>query len=184
MDTNTVGAADFAHSALICNTQVGQDDVLFAPRATFHFECLDADGQVKWTETVSNLVTNVGKNDIVDKYLKGATYTAAWYLVLKGAGTIAAADTLASHSGWTELNPYASTNRPSITWGTTSGGSNTSSAVSISINATAVIAGAGIGTSQAVATTSGTLYNMSDFGASRSVASGDTLNVTITVSVT
>ena len=155
-------------------------DALEAPAMVFEIECVGPDGQVKWRETVRNLVMTAGKTDIIDKYLKGSAYTAAWYLILKGAGSIAAGDTLASHAGWTEVTPYAG-NRPGITWGTTSGGSNMATAVAISINATATVAGAGCCTVNTG--TSGVLYNMSDFAASRSVASGDTLNVTPTLSV-
>ncbi len=155
-------------------------DALPAPSMVFDIECIGPDGEVKWRETVRNLVTTPGKTDIIDKYLKGSGYTAAWYLILKGAGSIAAADTLASHAGWTESTPYAG-NRPTITWGTTSAGSNTATAVAITINATATVAGAGCCTVNTG--TSGVLYNMSDFAASRSVASGDTLNVTPTLSV-
>lgn len=155
-------------------------DALPAPSMVFDIECIGPDGEVKWRETVHNLVTTPGKTDIIDKYLKGSGYTAAWYLILKGAGSIAAADTLASHAGWTESTPYAG-NRPAITWGTTSAGSNTATAVAITINATATVAGAGCCTVNTG--TSGVLYNMSDFAASRSVASGDTLNVTPTLSV-
>ena len=105
-------------------------DALEAPAMTFEIECVGPDGQVKWRETVRNLVMTAGKTDIIDKYLKGSAYTAAWYLILKGAGSIAAGDTLASHGGWTESTPYSG-NRPAITWGTTSGGSNTATAVSL-----------------------------------------------------
>lgn len=134
----------------------------------------------KWREKVRNLVMTAGKTDIVDKYFKGSSYTAAWFMGLKGAGTIAAGDTLASHAGWSEVTPYSG-NRPGITWGSTSSGSNTASAVSYSITGTSTVAGAFICT---VATgTSGVLYSCSDFAASRNVASGDTLNVTPTESV-
>lgn len=134
----------------------------------------------KWRETVRNLVMTAGKTDIVDKYFKGSAYTAGWFMGLKGAGTIAAGDTLASHAGWTEVTPYSG-NRPGITWGTTTSGSNTATAVSYTINATATVAGAFICTVNTG--TSGILYSASDFAASRSVASGDTLNVTPTESV-
>ena len=155
-------------------------DSISAPSIKYKIECFDRDGKLKWVETVKNLVTTAGKTDIVDKYLKGSSYTAAWYLILKGAGTIAAGDTLASHAGWSEVTPYSG-NRPAITWGTTSGGANTATAVSISINATSTVAGAGL--SSVNSGTSGVLYSMSDFAASRSVVSGDTLNVTPTISV-
>jgi hypothetical protein len=155
-------------------------ELIKAPKITYHFECFDRDGNLKWEEVIENLVTTAGKSDLIDKYLKGSSYTAAWYLGLKGAGSAAAGDTLASHAGWSELTPYAG-NRPAITWGTTSSGSNTASAVSISINATATVAG---GFTATVNTgTSGVLYSVGDFSVSRGVASGDTLNVTPTLSV-
>lgn len=152
-----------------------------APAFTYAVECVGPDGKLKWREEFHNLVTTVGKNDIIDKYFKGSAYTAAWYLGLKGAGSAAVGDTLASHAGWAEVTPYAG-NRPAITFGTTSGGSNTASSVSYTINATATVAGAFL--SSVNTGTSGILYSAGDFAASRGVASGDTLNVTPTVSQT
>lgn len=151
-----------------------------APSITYRVECFDADGKLKWTEEFENLVTTAGKTDIVDKYLKGSGYTAAWYLGLKGTGLAAAGDTLVSHAGWTEITSYTG-NRQAITWGTTSSGSNTASAVSFSITGTATVAGAF--TSTVATGTAGVLYSAGDFAASRSVVSGDTLNVTSTISV-
>lgn len=149
-----------------------------APRMRYDFEHVRG-GSVLARWTAWNLVTTVGKTDIIDKYLKGSSYTASWYMGLKGSGSAAAGDTLASHSGWSELTPYSGS-RPAITWGTTSGGSNTGSAVSFSINATATVAGAFI--CNVASGTSGTLYSVGDFAASRGVANGDTLNVTPTLS--
>ncbi|MBX9580469.1 MAG: hypothetical protein K2X87_09190 [Gemmataceae bacterium] len=152
-----------------------------APRFIYHVECLGPDGRPRWTEDFENLVTTAGRTDLVDKYLKGSAYTAAWFCGLKGTGSPAASDTLASTGAWSIVTPYSG-NRPSITWGTTSSGSNTSSAVSFSINATATVAGAFV--CSVASGTSGTLYSAGDFSASRSVASGDTLNVTLTISIT
>lgn len=157
------------------------EDAVRAPRALFRVECFDADGNLKWAEESYNVVTTAGKTFILDTMLKGSGYTGAWYCGLKGTGTAVVGDTLASHAGWAEVTPYAG-NRPSITWGTTSSGSNTSSTVSFSINAAATVAGAF--TATAASGTSGTLYNAADFSASRAVASGDTLNVTLTLSIT
>lgn len=156
------------------------EDSIPAPYLTYKLTCRDKDGNVKWEETIRNLVTTEGKNDIIDKYFKGSSYTAAWYLGLKGTGSAAAGDTLASHAGWSEVTPYSG-NRPAITWGTTSSGSNEATEVSISITGTATVAGAFIASVNSG--TSGVLYSASDFSASRSVASGDTLGVTPTVSV-
>lgn len=150
-----------------------------APKLTYKFECFDKNGNLKWEETIENLVTTEGKNDIIDKYFKGSAYTAAWFLGLKGSGSAAAGDTLASHAGWTESTPYSG-NRPAITFGTTSAGSNTATAVAYTINATATVAGAFVASVNTG--TSGKLYSASDFAVARGVASGDTLNVTLTVS--
>lgn len=140
------------------------------------------DGALLWRRVFFNVVTTVGKNDVIDKYFKGSAYTAAWYLGLAGAGTKAAADTLASHAGWSEVNPYSG-NRPAITFGTTSSGSNTAVTVAYTCNGSATVAGlflASVNTG-----TSGILYNAVDFtGGSRAVISGDTLNVTPTLTMT
>ena len=163
-----------------------------APFFRYEVECIAPDGSVRWRDGFTNLVTTVGKTDIVDKYFKGSAYTAAWFLGLKGTGTAAVGDTLASHAGWAEVNPYTG-NRPAITFGTTSGGSNTATAVSYAINATATAESYTINATATVAGafvasvntgTAGTLYSAGDFAASRSVVSGDTLNVTLTVSAT
>ena len=158
----------------------GIEEKIGAPRFGFRIECRDRSGRLKWVEDVKNLVTTEGGNDLIDKYFKGSAYTAAWYLMLAGVGTKAIGDTLASHAAWAEVTPYAGT-RPAITFGTTSAKSNTATVVAYTINATATVAGAAI---VSVNTgTAGKLYSVSDFAAARSVVSGDTLNVTPTVSV-
>lgn len=168
---------DHVSAGLIANAN--GDHAAKAPSFKYQFECLDKDGNVKWVEEFENLVTTAGKTDIIDKYFKGSAYSAAFFCGLKGAGAALAADTLASNANWDEVTPYAG-NRPAITFGTTTAGSNTATAVSFSINATQTVAGAFIATVNTG--TSGVLYSAGDFGASRSVVSGDTLNVTLTVS--
>lgn len=174
----SVGAQVASVAGAVMNP--GAFEEITAPAFCYDVVCVGPEGVEKWRETIKNLVTTVGKTDIVDKYFKGSAYTAAFYLGLKGTGTAAAGDTLASHAGWSEVNPYSG-NRPAITFGTTSGGSNTASAVSYTITGTATVAGAFICTVNTG--TSGVLYSAGDFSASRSVANGDTLNVTPTVSV-
>jgi hypothetical protein len=153
------------------------------PRFEFDVECLDASGNLKWRERIFNLVTTAGKTDIIDKYFKGSAYTAAWYLGLKGTGTAAVGDTAASHAGWAEVNPYTG-NRPAIAFGTTSGGSNTAAAASFSITVAGPTTVAGAFVQSANTGTTGILYSAADFAVARSVVSGDTLNVTPTVSAT
>lgn len=141
-------------------------------------------GKVIHEETFPNLVTTAGKNIALDTYLAGSTYTAAFKLGLKGTGSAAAGDTLASHAGWSEVTAYTG-NRGTPSWSSASGGSKaTSAAVSFSINGTATVAGAILvhgGSATPGDTATGTLFSAGDFGASRSVISGDTLNVSYTL---
>ncbi len=147
-------------------------------------ECFDADGNLKWREDFGNLVVNAGLDDSLDKHLKGAAYTAAWYVGLTtGSPTFAAADTMASHAGWTESTIYSEAVRQTLTLGTVSGQSVDNSAVeaSVSVNGSGTVGGAFVATDNTKSGSSGTLYGGGAFsGGNRSVANGDTLNVTIT----
>lgn len=148
--------------------------------SVYRFECFDRDGNLKWVEEVKNLVTNEGLNDLLSKYFKGSTYTAAFYVGLKGAGTIAAGDTLASHAGWTEVTDYSG-NRKALTLGSVASQSvdNSASKASFAINATVTAAGGFIATVDTG--TSGVLYGAANFGTSRDLINGDTLNVQATL---
>lgn len=145
--------------------------------------CLDANGNEKWREEKKNLVTNAGLNDLLDKYLKGSGYTAAWYAGIKGTGTAVAADTMASHASWSELTGYTQSARPTLTLGSVSGQSvdNSASKATFSVNASATVAGAFLNSDSTKSGTTGTLYGVVDFSSSRSVISGDTLEVTVTL---
>jgi len=160
----------------------------------FTFQCFDAQGNLKWEESTHNLVVNVGLKDMNDKYFSGSGYTAAWYLGLvtgPGAGnTYAAADTMASHAGWTEDTGYSQSTRPACSFGaaTTADPSvitNSSSVAVFSINATTTVAGAFLTSDNTKSGTSGVLFSVSNFTSpgDRSVVSGDTLNVTYTFSL-
>jgi hypothetical protein len=154
----------------------------------FTVTCHDKDGNLKWEETNPNLVVNEGLQDMNTKYFKGVTYTAAWFIGLvqgpASGTTFAAANTLASHAGWTEDTSYSG-NRKAATFGTATTAdpsviSNTASPAQFTMNGTTTIGGAFL---CSVATgTSGILFSASDFQApgDRSVVSGDVLNVTYT----
>jgi hypothetical protein len=141
--------------------------------------CLDKDGNVKWEEDKKNLITTVGLNHILDTQFHAGTQVTTWYIGLKGAGTPAAADTMSSHSSWAELTGYSG-NRKEWTEGAASSGSMTNgTSVDFSITGTATVAGAFLNT--AATGTAGVLYGVVDFSSSRAVISGDTLQVTVTV---
>jgi hypothetical protein len=128
-------------------------------------------------------VTSVGKDDVLNKYFKGSAYTASWCVGLKGAGAAVAGDTMASHGAWTEVTGYSEAVRQILTLGTVSAGSvsNTASKATFSINATVTIAGAFVVSDGTKSGTTGTLYSAGDFSASRGLASGDSIQVTVTL---
>ncbi len=152
--------------------------------------CYDSNGAEKWREKNKNLVTTAGANYVLDGGFDGATQITAWYVGLKGAGTPVIADTMASHSTWTELvhtTKYSQTVRPTLTLGsitgtTTSSIDNVGNLATYSINATSTVAGAFVVSNDASSSaTAGTLYGVVDFSSSRAVISGDTLTVTVTL---
>ncbi len=149
-------------------------------------ECYGKDGVLKWTDGFDNLVVNAGLNDLLDKYLKGSSYTAAFYVGLTdGTPTVAAADTMSSHAGWAEVTAYDEANRQTLTLGSVSSQSVSNSAskaaFTISTNST-TIGGAFLTTSNTKGGTTGTLYGGGAFTAGdKSLDDGDTLNVTVTL---
>jgi hypothetical protein len=150
---------------------------------TWEVVCKGSDGKEKWRELNDNLIVTVGLNDLLDKYFKGSSYTAAWYIGLKGTGTALAADTMSSHSSWAVDANYSESVRQTLTLGTPSAGSvsNSASKATFSINATTTIYGAFLTSSNTKSGTAGTLYGVVDFGSSRAVISGDTLEITVTL---
>ncbi len=166
--------ADFVHSA--------------SAGGVFTVVCRDKDGNLKWEESSPNLVVNVGLQDMNAKYFVGSAYTAAWYLGLvtgpASGTTFAAADTLASHAGWTENTSYSGT-RKVCTFGTATTAdpsviTNALNTASFTMNATTTIAGAFL--TNVASGTSGILFSASDFQApgDRAVINGDVLLVTYT----
>ena len=151
----------------------------------YRFECFGPDGKLQWCEELDNLVVTEGMNDILTKYYKGSAYTAALYVGLKGAGTVVAADAMASHAGWTEVVAYSEAVRQTLTMGTAAAGSldNSAGKATFSMNGAYTVAGAVVATYSTKSGTTGTLVGAGDFDASRSGGSGDTIQVTITASL-
>jgi hypothetical protein len=118
----------------------------------------------------------------------GSGYTAAWFLgLVSGASspTYNAADTMSSHAGWTEFTGYSNATRPAPTFNAAASGAISTTATSFNINASGTVAGAFLTTNNTVGGTTGTLFSAGNFtGGSRTVASGDTLNVTYTLTLT
>lgn len=149
----------------------------------YEVECYGPDGKLKWKDSFDNIVVTAGLNKLLDATIKTGLTSPTWYVGLKGTGTMISADTRASHSGWSEITPYSNSNLPSFTPGSISGGSvdNSASKAVFNINATSTVYGCFLADNNTPGGTTGTLYGGGDFGASRAVTNGDTLNVTITL---
>lgn len=182
MESN-VGVGVSAEGSAVGNG--GVQDTL-GMSSTWLFEAYDKDGNLKWVEEVKNRVVNVGLNDVIDKYFKGSSYTAAFYVGLTdGTPTTAAGDTMASHPGWVEVTAYTQASRPALTLGAVSSQSanNGASRASYTINAASTtIGGAFITTNATKGGTAGTLYSVAAFTlGDKGLDTDDVLNVTVTV---
>lgn len=161
-----------------------------AAKGRFEIVCRSADGIEKWRDFIQNLVTTVGKNDILNKYLNGSGYTATFRMGLKGAGSASTSDTQSSHGGWLEVgganSPTYTGDRKDVTMGAASAGSSASPTQTFAITSSGTVAGCftnngGSGTKD---DTSGVLFSAGDFsGGSKSVSNGDTLSVSYSLSV-
>lgn len=159
--------------------------------------CYDADGNEKWTDTIENLTTNVGRANLMDSYFAN-TGGGAIVMGLGGANgsatfTPAYADTQSSHAGWYEVGganapTYSGTRKtPSFSAATSANPSvlATSASVTFSMTGSGTVYGAfiNVGGSTAIDNTTGTLFSIGAFTAgSKTVTSGDTINVTYTLS--
>jgi hypothetical protein len=152
--------------------------------------CVGPDGTEKWRDEIHNLITTVGKNDFLDKYLGGSGYTQTFRMGLKGVGTAIAADTQASHASWSEVGlanaPTYTGNRKSVTMGGSSGGVSTSPTQAFAITSPGTVAGCftNNGGSATIDNTTGVLFSAGDFtGGNKVVSSGDTINVVYSLQV-
>ena len=187
MSNEKIKSSDTVASGLICGPASTEGATALGK---FTMSCYDKDGKLKWSAEEKNLVVNVGLQYMCGTGLTSTTQITDWYIGLYGSGATndpAAGDTLATHAGWTEVNPYSG-NRIACTFvaatnANPSVATNSASPASFAITSTQVVGGAFL---CSVATgTSGTLFSAADFSSpgDRSVVNGDTLNVTYTLSL-
>lgn len=142
---------------------------------------------VAWSREDANLVTNVGRNDILDKYWRAAAYTQTVVMGLKGTGAPAAGDTQASHASWLEVGgtnaPAFTGNRKAVTMGAAASQSSVSPQQSFAITSTGTVSGLFMnnGGSTTKDDTTGVLVSAVNFtGGDEAVNNLDTLLVTYT----
>jgi hypothetical protein len=165
-------------------------------KGKYHFQCFDCHGNLKWEDTIDNLVVNVGKNLTLDTIMAGAAYTVTGPFMglvsSVGYSAIVAGDTMASHAGWTEAGlanaPTYTAPRKTVVFNAASAGSKTTTAaLSFAITGAGTVKGAfivlGTGAVSTIDNTAGVLFSSGLFtGGDRPVVNTDTLNVAYTVS--
>ena len=190
MSIEKVKSTDTVTSGLVAGTRSG-DNALALGR--FKMACYDKDGALKWEAEEDNLVVNVGLQYMCGTALTSVTQVTSWFIGLYGSGATnspAAGDTMSSHAGWTEVVAYSQATRPACTFATAttanpSVATNSASVAAFTINATTTVGCAFLVSNSTKSGTTGTLFSAADFSSpgDRAVTSGDTLNVTYTLSL-
>ncbi len=137
---------------------------------------------------IENDITNEGKNEILDIMFSDGSQIAAssWYIGLissSGYSALAAADTMASHSGWTEFTGYSQATR--VAWGPGSPASQSitnASPATFDINASGTLKGIFVTSNSTKSGTTGKLWATGLFSADVPVTNGDQMKITYTVS--
>ena len=149
-------------------------------------QCYDAAGNLKWSDVIENLTTNVGRASLNDAYL-GNTAAGAIVMGLKGTGTADYADTQASHATWLEVGgtnaPTYSGTRKTPTFSASTTANPAVKATSTAGSGTVAGAFINVGGSATIDNTTGVLFSAGDFTAgSKTVTAGDTINVSYQIS--
>ena len=133
-----------------------------------------------------NDVVTVGKNFFLNTLFLNGSVPATWYQGLIDAASftaLAAGDTMASHTGWSEATYYAEGVRQTWTPTTsTSASLINGTAMTFTINATGTLEGAFLTTSNAVGGTTGTLWATVLYGSPVAVSNGDVIRNTYGIS--
>ena len=110
MSDEIMGMGDTVSATVTRNA--GNTDFL-GLEGVYTAECFGADGNLKWSDRIENLTTNVGRKSLLDSYFAN-TGGGAIVMGLMGTGTPAYTDTQASHAGWLEVG---GANAPYLFWG-------------------------------------------------------------------
>ena len=163
----------------------------------YTFKCFEYEGgPLLWEDKIDNVVCTLGKNLMLQTALTGSAYTVTGpYMGLIssiGYTAVAAADTMASHTGWNEAG---STNAPTFAarvapaFGTaTAGAISTSTPTSFTMTGAGTLVGAfityGTGAVDTLMSTAGTLLSAGAFtGGNQPVNSGNVVQVTYSLSL-
>ena len=153
----------------------------------FHVTIKDKDGNIKYTEDFSNKVTETGMNGILDVYLRNQAATATWYVGIfeNNYTPVETATSADIGTNITECTSYAEAVRQTYVpaAAATKSITNSASRAVFSINATKTLYGMFLSDTSTKSANTGTLFSVGQFSTSASVSSGDTIEVTYTLTL-
>lgn len=157
----------------------------FEPGGVFTLEHY-RDDKLLQTIKVKNGVTDVGINNILNIMFDALAQITTWYLSFideSGFTAVAAADTMASHAGWTEFTAYSSGTRP--VWDPDASSSKVSvNSVTVDFTITggaATLKGVFLASDNTKSGTSGVLWATAIFSTDIPVTGGDLIKMTYSV---
>lgn len=200
MFSEKMNAHEAAGAGVITNRSVNEN---MEAHGHYWLECRDAQGNLKWTDEIDNVVCTEGKNSILQNFLAGSAFTQTAYMGLITAtgytsapavgNTAASIATSASGNGWNEAPAATCAARQAPSFGSAAAGSiSLSTARTFSIVGTDTVKGifllvkssAGATPTSTVANTTGAIYSAGLFtGGDKAVANGDTLSVSYSSSL-
>ena len=201
MQKELASCGDSAIASLQANAA---HDATVGIEGSYHVECRDAQGNLKWSESVPNLVVAVGKQLMLDTLLKGTSYTVTGpFLGLTNQTlTPAATDTMTTlvttnAAEFTNYTVGGSAVRGTAVFAsaTSSGTTPTNVTTSAATPITYTITGAGgtvygcflvtgAGASSTQGSTAGTLYSEGNFATAKATTAGDTVTVSYATTAT
>lgn len=141
------------------------------------------------TYDIPNTVMNAAKNDLLDTHFHSGSQiaTASWVIGLVSLASysaIAAADTMASHAGWTEFTGYSESTRVAWGQGVASGQATTNaSPATFTVSGSGTVKGIFVTSQNTKGGTTGILWSAGLFpGGDVPVVASDELKITYTIS--
>jgi hypothetical protein len=143
-------------------------------------------GEVLQEIAYNNGITDEGMNALLDIMFGADAQLTTWYISLinnSGFTALANADTMASHTGWTEFVDYDEATRGEWTEGAAAARAITNaSAVVFTINGAGTLKGIFITSNSTKSGTTGTLWATAAFASNLTVAVSDEIRIIYTVS--
>ena len=153
----------------------------------FVAEHRDVTGRLLGIYRAPNAIVTEGVHHMMETEFRSGAASATWYIGLvdnTGWTAWAATHTMATHAGWTESVVYSNANRPQWTCGAAAARAITNaSTVDFTINGSATLKGLFITNENTKSGTTGEMWSEAAFSSTVTVANGDTLKVTYTLSV-